>query len=527
MIEKLILRTLLVSALLTTASTAVAELSRDQITDKSQPVWRDFTANLVHQYTIDIPFGGLNNLLCVFSKLEYRKWANLQRDDDTPAYAYLTNIDERECSISMRDLGAVVRATQLGPDDSVRVEYWNATDAGELASHNYVVNLTEEATAANPFGIMTVDQQFYSQNDEKVLLRRRSESSRVDDSTIQYQGALYLDEYVINQSLPLGLMEEYYGINLYFQEGDSGYGTIVDKIFYPQVSGSDLYPAGIPYAAGATNIAFNADYIRYERYSDMYFFGAPTVSKSLIESACVSRTVSWSYVPDFGYGVYTANGDRNAEHFSAVFTNASNDVVQLTVRGFNAATPYGCRALKDGSFVATIDPVKICSGQEAAAATPLFDVPDLTTVVRGDGQEYIVRQLKPRKVYSQVDMSFCEGLVVRDSLPTPSHLFFEGHNMTTAVPSAGAMLVNDFASDPDLDPHYAGKEYSPIEDSDGDGVLNYADMFPEDSTRSADLDYDGIADEIDVTDDRVKFDNLNFEYPDAIEYITPSMYQEE
>ena len=58
MIEKLILKTLLLSALLFTANTAFAELSRDQITDKSKPVWRDFTANLVYQYTIDIPFGG-------------------------------------------------------------------------------------------------------------------------------------------------------------------------------------------------------------------------------------------------------------------------------------------------------------------------------------------------------------------------------------------------------------------------------------------------------------------------------------
>lgn len=517
MIEKLILRTLLVSALLTTANAAFAELSRDQITDKSQPVWRDFVANLVHQYTIDIPFGGLNNYLCVFNKVEYRKWANLQRDDDTPAYAYLTNIDERECRVAMRDHGAVVRATQLSPDDPVKVEYWNATNAGDLdanSSHNYAVDLTEEATVANPFGIMTFDQQFYSQSDEKMLLRRRSESSRVNDSTIQYQGALYLDESVVNQSYPLGIVEEYYGYNLYYQEGDSGYGTIVNKLFYFQLG---LYPAGRPAGSGATNIAFNTDYLRYEIYSDS---GA---SKSLSESACLSRTVSWSYVPNFGYGVYTANGDRNTEQFSSVYTNANNDVVQLDVTGFNVQPPTVCRALKDGSVVAAAP----CSGQEAAASVPSFDVPDLTTVVRGDGQEYIVRQLKPRKVYSQVDMSFCEGLVVRDSLPTPSHLFFEGHNMTTAVPAAGAMLVNDFASDPDLDPHYAGKEYSPIEDSDGDGVLNYADMFPEDSTRSADLDYDGIADEIDVTDDRVKFDNLNFEYPDAKEYITPSMYQGE
>ena len=523
MIEKLILKPLLLSALLFTANTAFAELSRDQITDKSKPVWRDFTVNLVHQYRINIPFGGPNSLLCVFSKLEYRKWANLQRDDDTPAYAYMTNIDERECGRSMRDRGAVVRATQLSPDDPVRVEYWNGTNAGELASHNYVVDLTEEATVANPFGIMTLDQLFYSQNDEKVLLRRRSESSRVDDSTIQYQGALYLDSFVIDQSTPLGQSEEYYGINLYFQEGDAGYGTIVNKVFKPIGSGSELYPAGIPYVAGATNIAFSADYIRYERYQDLYIAGNFFQSKGLMESACVSRNDSWSYVPGWGYGVYTANGDRNAETFLAEFTNANNDVVQVQVAGFSVRLPNLCRSLLDGSVVVA----EPCSGQAAAATVPPFDVPDLTTVIRANGQEYIVRQLKPRKVYSQVDTSFCDGLVVRDTLPTPSHLFFEGNNIITAVPAAGAVLVNDFASDPDLDPSYAGKVYSPIEDSDADGVLNYADMFPEDSTKSADLDYDGVPDESDVSDDRVKFDNLNFEYPDAIEYITPSMYQGE
>ena len=523
MIEKLILKTLFLSALLITANPAFSELTRDQITDKSQPVWRDFTINLVHQVTIDIPFGGLNRLLCLFNKTEYRKWANLQSDADTPAYAYLTNIDERACGLNMRDEPAVVRATQLNPDALVRVEYWNATNAGALTSLTQDIHVIEEATAANPVGIMTIDQQLYNQNDQKMLLRQHSESSRVDDSTIQYQSSLYLDQFVINQSTPQGQSEEYYATNLYFEEGDAGYGTIVNKVFNPVPTGSELYPAGIPYIAGATNIAFSADYIRYERYLDLYIAGNFVQSKLLIESACVSRSVSWSYVPNFGYGVYTADGDRNAETFSAEFTNANNDVVQVQVAGFSVNPPVACRSLLDGSVVAA----EPCSGQAAATTVPAFDVPDLTTVVGASGPEYIVRVLKPRKVYSQVDTSFCDGLVVRDTLPTPSHLFFEGNNIITAVPAAGAVLVNDFASDPDLDPFYAGKVYSPIEDSDADGVQNYADMFPEDGTKSADLDYDGVPDESDVSDDRVKFDNLNFEYPDAIEYITPSMYQGE
>ena len=89
--------------------------------------------------------------------------------------------------------------------------------------------------------------------------------------------------------------------------------------------------------------------------------------------------------------------------------------------------------------------------------------------------------------------------------------------LVSDVPLAGAMLVNDFAADPELDPFYAGSKYLPVEDNDADGVLNHADMFLEDSTKSADLDYDGVPDEVDVSDDRVKFDNLNFECPDAFE----------
>ena len=78
----------------------------------------------------------------------------------------------------------------------MRVEYWNATNAGALTSLTQDIHVIEEATAANPVGIMTIDQQLYNQNDQKMLLRQHSESSRVDDSTIQYQSSLYLDQFV-------------------------------------------------------------------------------------------------------------------------------------------------------------------------------------------------------------------------------------------------------------------------------------------------------------------------------------------
>ena len=514
MIEKLMLRTLLVSALLITANAALAELSRDQITDKTKRVWQDVYYTFPEQSQLGAPFEGLNKLLCMFNIMDYQKWANLQRDADTPAYAYTANIDERKCGTNTRHALDVIRATQLSPDDPLKLEKFTTSPLGAI---NYVIEVAEEATETNPFGILTLDQQIWNQTNEKLFLRQRYVSSRVDDLTTQYQGVMYLDLATV-QVLPIGQKEETYQFNLYFQEGDSGYGTSLSKLY----DDSELYPAAVPENVKVSNIAFNTDYIMYETYQDRYSSGALVSSKVLIESACVSRSNHWNYVPIFGYGVYDANGDKNTATFSAVYTNASNEVVPVVLNGGRLIVNEVCRALEDGSVVATPPP---CVAGAIQANS--FDVPDLTTVVRADGQEYIVRQLVLRKVYSKVDTSFCAGLAVRDAVPVPNHLFFEGHNLTTAVPAAGAMLVNDFVSDPDSDPNYAGKQYSPLEDSDGDGVLNYADMFPEDSTRSADLDYDGIADEIDVTDDRLKFDNLNFEYPDAIEYITPSMYQGE
>jgi hypothetical protein len=524
--NKLPLKLLLMLTLTVSAHSALSDLTREQITDKSKPVWRDFTANLVHQFTIDIPFGTLNKLLCIFNKVEYRKWANLQRDAEIPAYAYLANIDERQCERNMEDYRAVVRATQSTPDDPVTVEYWNAPDMGQTVSNNITVTLTEEATVANPFGIMTLDQAFYSHTNDKMLLRWRSESSRVDEATVQYQAAFYLDEYVINQSLPLEQQEEFYGVNLYFEEGDAGYGTIINKYFFPIVSGSGLYPAGIPYSAGATNIAFNTDYIRYERYQDVYQGGTFVQNKALVESACVSRANSWPYVPSgFGYGVYASNGDRNLKNFSATYTNAEGENIAFSVYGFSSlGIPNVCRSLKDGSVV-TGALASNCTDAAGLGLFPAYDIPDLTTITRSGGLKYIVRQLKPRKTYSQVDMNLCADLVLRETLPAPSHLFFEGHSPATAVPTAGAMLVNDFSDAPDVDPYYAGKKYMPIIDDDEDGVPNYADMFPEDQLRSADRDYDGLADDIDANDDRLLINYENFDYPGAVEYVTPSMYQ--
>ena len=86
-------------------------LTRNDITDKSKPVWTDFTATLVYQYRVNIPFGQLNRYLCLFNKTEYQRFANLQKNDSVSAHGYLTRVDQAECGISSDKHAHLVRAT--------------------------------------------------------------------------------------------------------------------------------------------------------------------------------------------------------------------------------------------------------------------------------------------------------------------------------------------------------------------------------------------------------------------------------
>ena len=122
-------------------------------------------------------------------------------------------------------------------------------------------------------------------------------------------------------------------------------------------------------------------------------------------------------------------------------------------------------------------------------------------------------------------MSNCASLTVRDTLSVENHTFFEGHNLDAAMPTAGAVMVNEFLDDKTRDPNYLGMSYLPLEDADNDGVLDFKDAFPEDPSKSADADFDGIDDAEDTTSDRYIFDHNQFIVPNAVEHVTPSMQQ--
>ena len=93
------------------------------------------------------------------------------------------------------------------------------------------------------------------------------------------------------------------------------------------------------------------------------------------------------------------------------------------------------------------------------------------------------------------------------------------------MPTAGAVWVNEFSKDSSRDPKYSGLSYLPPEDADDDGVLNFKDAFPEDPTKSSDVDFDGIDDSEDATSDRYIFDHTQFIVPNATEHVIPSMRQ--
>ena len=517
--------TLLSLVLLSAVSNA---LTRDDIADKSKPVWTDFKGTLVYQFRVNIPFGQLNRYLCLFNRTEYQRFANLQQSDSVGAHGYLTRIDQAKCGISTDDNAHLVRASQASPDSPITVEYWNGAVASDTGVYVLKAVVSEEASDANPFGIMTLDGEVYGKGSpSKMLLKWRSESSRLDDGTVQYKVVEWLDGYIIDQSQSVGFSEEYYAVNILYTEGDSGYGTIINKLFRPDLSSSGLYPAGIPAISGATNIAFNKDFIKFENYSDSYFFGIQQSSKVLNYTSCISRSNPWGYVPNWGYGVYDSNGERNTESFNATYVDSEGNTVSVGISGFQVNPPFACRSLFDGSVVDLPVASAQCGIQTypGPASLPSFDVPDLTTITSDSGQKYIVRQLKPRIVYPEVDMANCASLTVQDTLAVENHTFFEGNNLDATIPTAGAVLVNDFANDKTRDPNYSGAVYLPLEDADGDGVLNFKDAFPEDPAKSADADLDGIDDSEDSTSDRYIFDHTQFIVPNAVEYVTPSMHQ--
>jgi hypothetical protein len=473
-------------ALLVMITTHASGFTRDDVTDKSKPIWTDFTVDLYHQFVSQTPFSGLNKALCTFNNSEYQNFTNFKvGEDGATSQAYKANLNDNDCSINESNDAYIFRSTQRDSDSPLIIESW----LGGLSMDRAKLTVEEEVSDANPFGIMSVVRNIFGSAGVS-LYRVSTQSRRLDNSRIQYKMMTWVDGHLITQTTPIGQQSEFYTSNIIYQENNSGYGTVAGLYFFENSPMN--FPDGIPIQINSTNLAFNPVFFLYQE-TVRQASGANWSSAEV----CLNRDVSWRYVPNFGYGVYDANGDR----FAGGQVTYNNDGVleSMVVGGNGLEVPRACRSLEDGSLATNCDYEYDQSGNPVGIALtgaemiPAFDVPDGALVTGDDGNEYLVRQLRPRTVYAQVAIENCAGLSLQETLSTPDHTF--AVQLDGDVPPTGAMLVNAYEiGDTIGDPSFLGAVYDPDGDADGDGVLNYRDAFPEDAGKSVDADYDGIDD---------------------------------
>ena len=464
--------------------------TRDDVADKTKPIWTDFTANLHHQFVSQTPFRGLNVVLCTVNNSAYQDFTNFKADDGDVSQAYKANLNDNDCSTNEGDDAYIFRSTQDNSEAALVIESWiinNGMDRSRLI-------LEEEASDSNPFGVMSVIRNIFD-SDGVSLYRLTAKSERLASSSVQYKMTTWVDSHLISQSRAIGYSSEFYASNIIYEEGDAGYGTVSGFTF--NEAAAMPFPQGTPATINTTNLSFNSDFFLYQesiRRSGVTNWDSPEV--------CLDRDSSWRYVPSFGYGIYDSNGDR----FQGGQVTYSNEGVleSFAAGGTNAQIPTVCRAIEDGTLAANCgyefapDGTPVGIALTGAELIPAFDIPDGGLVTGSDGTEYLVRQLKPRTVYAQVAIENCTGLFLQETLATPDHRFSE--SIEGEVPPSGALLVNAYELGDSIgDPNFSGAIYSADVDLDNDNVPNYLDAFPEDTNKSTDADYDGVEDGDDET----------------------------
>ncbi len=451
--------------------------TKEDVADRSKPIWTDFTIKLYHPFITQTPFGGLNVVLCLFNRSSYKDFVNFKKvEDEEASFAYLATLDDKRCENSENDLPRIFRVGQNRSDSPLTIETW-VQPSGTGADDRAKIVLEEEVTVTNPYGIMDLAWNFIDDNEEHIY-SWSSSSNRLDDGRIQYKTVSFVDLVLVSSNFVAGMIKDFYSANIIHDENGVGYGSVIARRSggmqgeFP----SQLYKN--------IDIAYNDDFL---------LFRNNTVSQP--SEICLSREASWQYVHGDGYGVYNVDGDRIAESINVTYDNngvLEQFAVSSAISGSNVAIPYATRSLKDGALVAV--------GSLNAAMLPSFSMPDGAIVVGDDQQKYLVRVLKPFTVYAHVDMANCTDseLAIGTSLKTPDHNMID--RLAGEIPETGALLLNDFElGDSVKDPVYSGAFYLADEDTDDDGVLNYRDAFPLDPLTSTDADHDGI-DDLDDTE---------------------------
>ena len=139
--------------LLAIAATYTSAFTRDDVTDKTKPIWTDFTADLYHQFVSQTAFRGLNVALCTFNSSEYQDFTNFKAGEDgSTSQAYKANLNDNDCSVNEGHDAYIFRSTQQDSDSPLIIESWKKG----LSMDRAKLTVEEEVSDANPFGIMSV-----------------------------------------------------------------------------------------------------------------------------------------------------------------------------------------------------------------------------------------------------------------------------------------------------------------------------------------------------------------------------------
>ena len=524
--KKLLTSRIWFNALLALIPTTAFSLSIDDITDKNANINTDATIYAAHQYFLTSAFDLPSKYLCLVNQTDYQKYANLEASETLPASAYRVNINEGDCYKEVIKQSYIVKAVQPTIDDPLTVTL-RGTEENRMV---FEVVIEEAASSTNPFGIMTINAEAVTKDaPHEMIFKNYSTASLNQDNSISFKSAMFLDQVLLEPLLNLDTAHQFYGADLRHSSDGSGQGTIISKLFnidyLPGGSPDDVYPDGTPLFVGVTNVAYGSDYVMYETFRE-FPWGAPDDPKI---QACIERQAKWTYVDS--WGVYNSSGARNEETFAATYSDSDGTDHALDVDGknFTTAAP-SCRAWADGSEIPfngadCIGGISKGISENSKFPIKFVEPPNLSVITRdSDGAKFLVKHLLIRHVYPEVDSGFCSALQIPETRTVPYHTFFSEETfLDHQAPAAGAIIANAYRDDVEGDPKYEGKEYVPTGDQDQDGVLNYADAFPEDSTKTGDLDNDGIDDSTDISDDRISYDYSEFHAPNAVEVTSQSM----
>ncbi len=499
------------------------DIIKDDIA-KDKPIWTDAVVVLNHQFRLVEGLGKVKSYLCLFRASDYVDdsnnglFVNLEHEGNPIGHKVM--VDALSCETTQSHTPWVYKAQQSSTDAPLVIDMFNSSVTPTANLHTRARLVQEEnADDANPYGILTLDYGLVSKlldppdpsTTAYPLYAATYESTRLEDNTIQFKSAVYLDS-VVSTGAPSTFFTEFYSSTIIHTPNSGGEGTVTSRMFQnldnqgnPRVG--FIYPGGTPDVIVTNNFAYDENYILYKEILG--------INGATSDERCIDKSTSaaWSYVIDWGYGIYNAAGDRinfNAP-VTAPYTDPETGVAAtLLISGGNiridinndGIPDFTCKKVEDGSHLDGNNPCPAAIAQTFSYWTiagekyeqfPLFDIPDGTTITASDGNEYYVRVLRPRLVRSEVPLSNCNSLTIPLSKDTPDHTFFNFPDLT--IPRSGAILVNDL--DPADDLFANGVNYSKDGDQDNDGVPNYLDAFPTDDSKSRDDDYDGIDDAVD------------------------------